>query len=130
MIQKLMRKYKKEINEIYLEKNIGNLIKKTNNIFNKMLLNICNEYKLEENLAIQSLLATAKAEFFKTTDKCLIQKNDIPEILKIFCGYLDYFQNNHPGKLNKITDDIFHKNVSLFELANSKNKIENICKNI
>jgi len=125
-----MKKYKKEINEIYLEKNIGNLIEKTNNIFNKMLLDICNEYKLEENLTIQSLLTTAKSEFFKTTNKCLIQKNDIPEVLKIFCGYLDYFQDNYPSKLNKITNEVFHKNISLFELANSKDKIENICKNM
>ena len=94
------------------------------------LYHICNEYKLEKILAIQSLLATAKAEFFKTTDKCLIQKNDIPKVLKIFCGYLDKFQDNYPGKLNKITDDIFHKNISLFELTNSKDKIENICKKI
>ena len=32
MIQKLMKKYDEEINKIYLEKNIGNLIEKTNNI--------------------------------------------------------------------------------------------------
>ena len=68
MIQKLIKKYEKEINEIYLEENIGNLIEKTNNIFKKMLLDICNEYKLEKSLVIQSLLASAKAEFFKTTD--------------------------------------------------------------
>lgn len=28
MIQKLIKEYEKEINEIYLEENIGNLIKK------------------------------------------------------------------------------------------------------
>ena len=125
-----MRKYEKKIDEVYLEKNIGNLIQESNSIFNKMLLDICKEYELEENLAIQSLLATAKNEFFKSTDKYLILKNDIPEVLKIFCGYLDEIQDKYPGKLNKITNDIFHKNISLFELANSKDKIENICKNM
>ena len=130
MIQKLMRKYEKEIDEVYLEKNIGNLIQESNNIFNKMLLDICKEYELEENLTIQSLFATAKNEFFKSTDKCLILKNDIPEVLKIFCGYLDKFQNKYPDKLNRITDDIFRENISLFELSNSKNKIEDICKKI
>jgi len=130
MIQKLMKKYEKEIDEIYLEKNIGSLIKKSNSVFNKMLLDICNEYELEESLTIQSLLATAKAEFFKSTDKCLILKNDIPEVLKIFCGYLDEIQNKYPDKLNRITGDIFRENVSLFELSNSKNKIEDICKKI
>ena len=130
MIQKLMRKYEKKIDEVYLEKNIGNLIQESNSIFNKMLLDICKEYELEENLAIQSLLATAKNEFFKSTDKCLILKNDIPEVLKIFCSYLDKFQDNYPGKLNKITNNIFRENVSLFELSNSKNKIEDICKKI